>query len=183
MQRPFIQSPATTVNWRTKFLVQCNEKFTQKFCQLADAQIQSEGGYNPLRWAEYAEGYCSWGMWQNNVCIHQNWTETTAKYVYWSLRGEYGASEKQRLSHFARLLDGDWQITKLLELYRARMEHPQTFFRGRVSRDTALSYCTREEIRGELLSPEEYCAIRLHNWNGGKAYVARVLAKKQSLYN
>lgn len=153
----------------------CHEEFDLEFCEYADAQIQSEGGYNPLRWAEYAEGYCSWGMFQNHVCGHMNWTHDNSRYIYNVLTNEsYGdLAEYERLKKFAYLLDGDWQIEELIRRYKARM-----------SRDVFKNkWCTNKTIRGEKLTTDQYCAIRLHNWNGGNNYVSRVIAKRQELYN
>lgn len=174
-----IASPATPEQkvWtpdplQEKFLNRCHEEFDEKFCQYADAQIQSEGGYNPLRWAEYAEGFCSWGMFQNNVCIHQRWSHNKARYIYNVLTNPAGfhSDEYERLKKFEYLLDADWQIEELLRRYKAR-----------ILRVKSLG-CATQTIMGEQIHANIYCAIRLHNWNGGRDYVARVVSKKQELY-
>lgn len=175
------------VGWQAKFMARCLERFDEKLCQFGDAQIQAEGGYNPHRWAEFAEGYCAWGMFQNNVCIHQGWSHDDARYIYHVLTNPAGAAsgEYDRLKKFAYLLDGEWQIEKLLDLYQARIQHPQTFFRAelRHTRESAMKLFTGHTILGEEIHSDIYAALALHNFNGGRNYVARVVHKKQELYN
>ncbi len=168
-----LNTPKTKVHanqWQTKFLKRCHEEFDAYFCQYADAQIQSEGGYNPHRWAEYAsEGYCSWGMFQNNVCVHNGFSQSGAEYIYKILINP----TDDRQGQYAYLLDGNWQIEELLKRYKRRMNRHS--FKEK--------WCQGKEIMGETLSPNLYCALRLHNWGGGRNYVARVISKKQELYN
>ncbi len=154
--------------WQQKFSTRCHEEFDAHFCQYADAQIQSEGGYNPHRWAEFAEGYCSFGMFQNYVCGHMGWSHATAKSVYYGILNGDDWAKKH-----AYLLDGDWQIEELLRRYEKRIAR-----KGFSDR-----WCTGKVILGEALHQNVYCAIRLHNWHGGRGYVARVVHKKQELYD
>jgi len=162
-----------TNKWQIKFLTKCNEKFSEKYCQFYDAQIQTEGGYNPLRIAEYAEGYCSWGMWQNNVCVHEHWSPETAEYIYLALTGDKGKQEQTRLKEFAHLLGGDWQIDELLRRYKYRVSRKAFINRN----------CRNQEILGERLNSELLCSLRLHNWGGGYDYLSRIVKKKIELYN
>lgn len=137
----------------------------------ADAQIQSEGGYQPLRIAEYAEQHCAWGMFQNNVCVHMGWDLKNARYIY-NVLMQKDHLDYKRLSKYAYMLDGDWQIEELLRRYKKRINR----------KSFSTKWCTNKTVMGEKLGQNLYCAIRLHNWNGGHDYVARVVSKKQELY-
>lgn len=141
-------------------------------CQYGDALIQSEGGYTPTRWAEYAEQHCAWGMFQNNVCVHKNWSLDVARYIYYVLVNKKPNVEYARLKRFDYLLDGDWQIEELLDRFKKRIA--RTAFKEK--------WCQNKVIMGEKIHPDIYCAIRLHNWNGRDGYVSRVVSKKQELY-
>lgn len=124
-------------------------------------------------WAKYAsERHCSWGIFQNYICDDYGWSIATAKYVYETLvfnkkeRSEYVRYKK----NYGYLLDGDWQVDELLRRYESR-----------IKRVNSLG-CKEYTTQGQTIHRDLYCAIRLHNWNGGNAYVNRVINKKIYIY-
>lgn len=134
-----------------------------------DAQIQSEGGYNPKRWGDSSsDGYCSWGSWQNYVCMHMGWSRKDATYIYNVLTRpqDFPREEFERLKEYEYLLDATWQVDELIAKYEQR--------KGK--------NCKAYSAQGIKLTGEQYCQIRLHNWNGGNGYVNKVINKYNQLY-
>lgn len=143
--------------------------------RIADGLIRHEGGYNPQRYAEYAEQECSWGMFQNNVCVHERLSYANAKYIYWVLvkPENYPKAEYDRLfPKYGHLLDPVHQTNDLIGRMKARSTTNQY-----------MRLCHNSYThRGYTVTAPQYCAIRHNNWNGGNAYVNKVLNKSISLY-
>ena len=142
-------------------------------CQWQDALIQSEGGYDPHRWAEWAEGYCSWGMNQNYVCGSQGWSHATAKYIYHVLHNRKPPKDYERLKKYAYFLDGEWQIENIMRRMEAGYTH----------RRCKMVYPKESYVfQGTTITRNEVCSIRQNNWNGGINYVNRIVNKFNELY-
>lgn len=164
--------PFNELSFRDRFRKRCHEEFDERMCQWAEAQIMHEGTFNAHRWAEYAEGYCAFGMYQNNVCIHQGWAHDEAKYIYGVLTTKSPVHEYERLKKFDYLLDENWQINSLLQLYKNRIARQN--FSNR--------WCRNKVILGEKMHQDIYAAIRLHNWNAGDQYVTKIAKMRQELF-
>ncbi len=154
-------------------MTECLKRYDDILCSYLDAQIESEGGYNPTRWAEFAsEQYCSWGMWQNYICDDYGWSIGDARYVYNVLNfpENYSKKEYDRLVKFNYLFSLEWQTKEILDRYEYRIKRTEKFkFKD-------------YHYKGRIVHKNIVAAIRLHNFNGGWDYLNRIISKHIQIY-
>ena len=146
---------------------QClDAELSPKTCKLQLAQMRHESGNNfdPTIYGWMSNDlYCSWGVIQYNVCIHQNWSMATARHVYRVLTEpeKFDSKEIERLQKFKYLLtlkfQSDWMNQQYIK--RARRNH----------------MCTKIEIDGVDLTQTQVCQMLLHNWLAGRQYLEKII--------